>query len=150
MPEHAHIGSAGGNALGYLGELEITNQIIAARPRRKTDTVDYRRKKLIANIEEQIELANLALQEKPLIIRRKRGHSIVDVKPRLWWNVAADGNVYTQIRFNRVAINIDGRGTSIAMGTLKELPAVFRTVINAVEVGELDGAIESVTIKERA
>lgn len=135
--------------MGYLAELEVSNQIIAARPRRKTDTVGYRRKKLIANIEEQIELANLAIQEKPLVIRRKRGHNIVEVKPRVWWSVAVEGNVFTQIRFNRVALNIDGRGTSIELGALTELPAVFRTVINAVEAGELDRAMENVIIQKR-
>ena len=135
--------------MGFLSNLKISNQIIAARPRRKTDTIDYRRKKLIANIEEQIDLANLALQEKPMTIRRKRGHDIVDVKPRIWWRIAAEGKVTTQIRFNRMALSIDGRGTSIEVDTFKELPTIYRTVIKAVEAGELDRAMESVTIEER-
>ena len=136
--------------MGFLEELEVSNRIIAARPRRKTDTVGYRREKLIANIEEQIELANLALSKKPTVLRRKRGHSIVDVKPRIWWKTATESGVFTQIRFNRVALNIDGRGTSIEVSALKHLPAVYRTVIKAVEAGELDLAMESVTIQKRA
>jgi len=132
--------------MGFLAELEVSNRIIAARPRRKTDSVDYRRGKLIANIEEQIELANLALQGKPLIFRRKRGHRIAEVKPRIWWKTDTEGDVFTQIRFNRVVLDIDGRGTSIEVGVLKHLPDVYRTVIKAIEAGELDQAMENVTI----
>ena len=132
--------------MAFLEKLKISNQIIAARQRRKTDTVEYRRNKLIANIEEQIELAKLALDDKPLVLRRKRGHHIVNVKPRIWWKTVPDGSVFTQIRFNRVALEIDGRGTSIEVFALKHLPSVYRTVIKAVKAGELDRAMESVVI----
>lgn len=136
--------------MGHLDKLEISKRIIsAARPRRKIDTSDYRRKKLIANIEEQIELAHLALQDKPLQMQRKRGHSVIKVRPRIWWEVTADGHVFTQIRYNKIALNIAGRGTSIEVGPIKKLPAVFRTVIKAIQGGELDQAIENAARKSR-
>ena len=130
--------------MGHLDKLNVSKRIIpAARPRRKIETAEYRRGKLIANIEEQIELAQLALEDQPLQLKRKRGHGVV------WWKTVPDGKVYTEIRYNKVALNIGGRGTSIEAGDLKQLPAVFRTVIKAVKAGELDNAIQSAVRKSR-
>ncbi|MDH3475074.1 MAG: hypothetical protein OEM59_15440 [Rhodospirillales bacterium] len=136
--------------MGHLDKLKVSKRVIAAaRPRRKTDTKEYRREKLVANIEEQIELANLALQGKPLQLHRKRGHGVVTVRPRIWWKVAPDGLVFTQIRYNKVALNLAGRGNTIEVGALKKLPAVYRKVIKATKAGELDRAIESAARKSR-
>ncbi len=78
--------------MGHLDKLNVSKRIIpAARPRRKIETAEYRRGKLIANIEEQIELAQLALEDQPLQLKRKRGHGVVNVKPRLWWKTVPDG-----------------------------------------------------------
>lgn len=136
--------------MGYLDKLEVSKRIIAAaRPRHKTESMEYRRAKLIANLEEQIELANLALLGKPLQLKRKRGHQVVSVRPRLWWNTEPDGHVYTQIRYNKVALMVGRRGTSVEVGPLKRLPTIFRTVIKAVKAGELDQAIKSAARKSR-
>ncbi len=134
----------------HLDKLEISRRVIAAaRPRHKGDTVEYRRDKLIAHLEEQIELAQLALDDKPLELKRKRGHDVVRVRPRLWWKVEPDGHVFTQIRYNKVPLNILGRGTSIEVGPLKKLPSVYKTVIKAVKAGELDISIENAAKKSR-
>jgi hypothetical protein len=136
--------------MGHLDKLKVSKRVIAAaRPRRRVDTTAYRREKLVSNLEEQIELANLALQGKPLQLKRKRGHDVVIVRPRLWWTVEPDGLVFTEIRYNKVALNIAGRGNSIEAGRLKRLPAVYRTVIKAVRAGELDRAIENAARKSR-
>ncbi|SEK18967.1 DUF6641 family protein [Pacificibacter marinus] len=135
--------------MSILAQLDVSNRIISARQRRKPDTVEYRRKKLIANIEEQIELATLALAQKPMELKRKRGHSIVAVKPRIWWKTTSDGSVFTMIRFNREALVIDMRGTSIEVSALEHLPEIYRTVIKAVQAGELDRAIENVVNAKR-
>jgi len=97
-----------------------------------------------------MELVNLALQKKPLVINRKRGHDIVEVKPRIWWKATAGGSVFTQIFFNRVALDIDGRGTSIEVSALDKLPDAYRVVVETVEAGELDRAMESVSILKNA
>ncbi len=136
--------------MGHLDKLKVTKRVIpAALPRRKVETVDYRRDKLIANIEEQIELANLALAEKPLRLKRKRGHSVVEVRPRIWWKTGPDGKVLTEIRYNKVALNLGGRGTTIEVGPLHKLATIYRTVIRAARVGELDHAIQAAVRKSR-
>ena len=136
--------------MGHLDNLDISSRIIrAARPRNKLDTVEYRRTKLISNIEEQIELANLSLHGKPPQLKRKRGRNIVIVRPRLWWATEPNGNVFTQIRYNKVPLNILGQGTSIEVGPLKKLPSVYKTVIRAIQSGELDNSIENAAKKSR-
>lgn len=137
--------------MSHLEKLNITRRIIATpKPRVRIETLEHRRKKLIANIEEQIELANLSLQEEPLELRRKRGHDVVKVRPRLWWTKDADGTVLTQIRYNKVPLNLARRGTTIQVDSLKRLPTVYRTVIRAVKAGELDDAIKNAARKARS
>ena len=136
--------------MNHLDKLEVSNRVIAAaRPRRRQETAEYRRKKLIANIEEQIELARLALRNEPLILQRKRGHGVVNVRPRIWWNVAPEGHVCTQIRYNKIPLNIAGRGTTIEVGPLDQLPKIYRIVIAAITAGELDQAIDLAAKKSR-
>lgn len=130
--------------MGHLDELEISNRMIpAAKPRQKLDAVDHARKKLVANLEEQIELARLAIEGEPLQLRRKRGHNVVTVSPRIWWRKEPEGTYFTQIRYNKMPLNLAGRGTSIEVGPLNKLPSIYRTVINAINAGELDQAIEA-------
>ena len=136
--------------MGHLDKLKVSNRVIAAsHPRRRIETVEYKREKFIANIEEQIELVQLELAGQPLQLERKRGHNVVTVKPRLWWKGTPEGKVYTEIRYNKVALNIGGRGTSIEAGSVAKLPAIYRTVIRAVKSGELDNAIKNAVRKSR-
>ena len=136
--------------MGHLDKLTITNRVIAAaQPRRKAETMGYRRSKLIANLEEQIELAQRALEDKPLQLERKRGHSVVKVRPRLWWRTEPDGKVFTEIRYNKIALRLAGKGNSIEVGPLRRLPTVYRTVIKAVKAGELDQAIQNAVRKSK-
>jgi hypothetical protein len=125
-----------------LDKLKVTRRVIvSARSRQRSDTLAYRRKKLIASLQEQIELAEMALEGKPLILTRKRGHEEVSVRPRLWWHQDDDGHVGTVVRYNNVNLNLGRRGTTIEVGPLRKLPGIYRTVINAVEAGELDRTI---------
>jgi hypothetical protein len=128
--------------MGHLDTLEVSRRVLdTAHPRRTVDTVEYRRAKLIANLEEQLELAERALRDEPLQLKRKRGRQVVTVRPRLWWKVEPDGHVATQVRYNKVALKVKNGGTTIEVGPLKKLPAVYRKLIRAVKAGELDSAI---------
>ncbi|MDX1483054.1 MAG: hypothetical protein R3229_01125 [Alphaproteobacteria bacterium] len=136
--------------MAHLDKLKISKRVIAAaRPRRRVETDEYRRNKLIAHVEEQIELAELALRDRPLQLKRKRGHRVVNVRPRIWWKTEPDGTVFTEIRYNKVPLNMAGRGGAIEVGSLKRLPAVYRTVIRAIKAGELDQAIRTAILKSR-
>ena len=93
--------------------------------------------------------ASQALRGESLVLERKRGHRTAKVRPRLWWTETPEGQVYTQIRYNKVALNIGGRGTAIEVGSLKRLPVIYRTVIRAVKAGELDTAIQVAARRSR-
>jgi len=136
--------------MAHLDKLNITHRAIAAaKPRRKNDTPEYRRNKLIANIEEQIELVSLQLTGRPLELHRKRGHRVQKVRPRIWWKTVEDGTVCTEIRYNKVAVNLLDRGTTIEVPSLKRLPAAYRSVIRAIKAGELDGPLQNAARKSR-
>jgi hypothetical protein len=136
--------------MGHLDKLKISNRVLtSARPRHRTDTVEHRRRKLIANVEEQIELAVLALEGEPLELLRKRGHRVVKVRPRLWWKEAPDGVVQSKVRYNKEALTLARSGSTIEVPSLRKLPAAYRAVIRAVKAGELDQAIEGAVRKAR-
>ncbi|MCG8503705.1 MAG: hypothetical protein MI755_03780 [Sphingomonadales bacterium] len=136
--------------MGYLDKLVITHRVIvAAKPRRRVETAEYRRNKLIAHLEEQIELVSLQLTGRPLELVRKRGHRVQKVRPRIWWKTVEDGKVCAEIRYNKVALNLLEKGTTIEVPNLKHLPASFRTVIRGVKAGELDGPPQNAARKSR-
>jgi hypothetical protein len=144
------VGALSGDEMAHLDKLKISSRVIAAaRPRRRLDTVQYRRAKLIAHVEEQIELAERALLDKPLELKRKRGFKVVNVRPRIWWKTEPDGKTFTEIRYNKIPLNIGGRGSSIDVGSLKRLPTVYRTVIRAIKAGEVDQAIRNAILESR-
>ena len=131
----------------WIATIAILVQDLIARGEKVQEKAEVRFNENRANIEEQIELAHLALRGKDLVLERKRGSKVVTVRPRIWWSTEPEGDLYVQIRYNKIALNMAGRGTSIKAGSLVELPTVLRTVIKAVEAGELDTSIESVAEK---
>lgn len=136
--------------MAQLDKLKVSKRVIAARRYRRTmETDDYRRNKLVANVEEQIELVQLALQDRPRQLQRKRGHRIVTVRPRIWWKTEPDGKVFTEIRYNKVPLDIGGQGSTIEVGSLESLPKVYRIVIRAIKAGELDQSIRAAVRESR-
>ena len=136
--------------MAHLDNLKVSNRVNAARTyKRRIETVEHRRNKLVANVEEQIELAQLALQGRPQQLQRKRGHSIVTVRPRIWWKTDPYGKVFAEIRCNKVPLDIGGRGCSVEVGSLKSLPQIFRTIIRAIKAGELDHSIRAAVRKSQ-
>lgn len=131
--------------MAHLDNLKISRRALGTRKsRRKAPLIEHSRTKLIANIEEQIQLAKLKIEGKPLELQRRRGRGIVTVRPKLWWEVAANGHVGTYILFNKIAINLGSGGQTIEVGPLKNLPKAYKTVIKAVRAGELDGELTKI------
>ncbi len=128
----------------YLDKLEISQRVLAAeQKRRKPNSIEYRRQKLASNIEEQLELAKKAINGDPLELPRKRGHTVSIVRPRIWWRTNADGHTATEVYYDRVALNIGGRGRTVEVGKLRKLPSTYRILIRAVLAGELDSSIKT-------
>jgi uncharacterized protein YqgV (UPF0045/DUF77 family) len=71
------------------------------------------------------------------------------VKSRIWWKVVEEGLVLSEIRYNKMTLNIAGHGTTIEVKSLKKIMAVYRTIVKAINAGELDQSIENTVIKSR-
>jgi len=128
--------------MGHLDSLTFSRRVLQPRPsRRSVDRTAHYRDKLIANLEEQIELAQKVIAGKPPTIKRRRGREVRTVHPRLWWHEDENGHVGTYIFHNRIALALEGRGRTIEVGRLRKLPATYRKVIAATRAGELDAAL---------
>jgi hypothetical protein len=131
--------------MGHLDKLTISRRVLKPRPPRRSenDRIEHYRDKLIANLEEQIELAEKVIADKPPTIKRRRGSKVRSVRPRLWWHEDAAGHVASYIFHNRIALTLKGGGRTIEVGPLRKLPATYRKVIAATRAGELDAALRS-------
>ena len=129
-------------SMSHLDKLTITRRVLKPRPsRHRKPSLEHYRDKLIANLEEQIELARKTIAGEPAVIKRRRGSEVRAVRPRLWWSEGEDGHVGSYILYNRTALALKGRGRTIEVGRLRNLPGVYRTVIAAARAGELDTAL---------
>ncbi len=127
-----------------LGRLDLSHRMLKPRPSRQSgDRIAHLRKKLIANLEEQITLVRKVLDGDEPTIERRRGNAVRTVRPRLWWHQDADGHVATYILYNQIALPLSGNRRTIEVGPLDRLPDVFETVIAAVRAGELDQPLEA-------
>lgn len=125
--------------MAHLDKLDISRRALGARKsRRKAPLIEHSRAKLIANIEEQIQLAKLKIAGRPLELRRRRGRRVATVRPKLWWDVDDAGRVGTYILFNKKPLRLNRAGETIEVKTFRDLPKVYETVIRAVKAGELD------------
>jgi hypothetical protein len=128
--------------MGHLDSLTISRRVLQPRPsRRSGDRTAHYRDKLIANLEEQIELAQKIIAGKPPTIKRRRGREVRTVRPRLWWHEDETGRIGTYIFHNRIALALKGGGRTIEVKSLRGLPAAYRKVIAATRAGELDAAL---------
>ncbi|MDJ0897116.1 MAG: hypothetical protein QNJ92_18365 [Alphaproteobacteria bacterium] len=127
-----------------LGRLDLSHRMLKPRPSRQSgDRIDHLRKKLIANLEEQITLVRKVLNGEEPTIDRRRGNSVRTVRPRLWWHKDPDGHIATYTLYNQVALPLSGNRRTIEVGPLDRLPSVLETVIAAVKAGELDQSLEA-------
>jgi hypothetical protein len=130
--------------MSHLDKLTISRRVLKRRPPRRTvDRIAHYREKLIANLEEQIELAEKVIAGKPPTISRRRGKTVRAVRPRLWWHEDEAGHVASYIFHNRIALALKGGGRTIEVGPLRKLPAAYRKVIAATRAGELDTALRN-------
>lgn len=121
----------------------------------KQNPVIQRRQKLVSGIEEQMEVAEAALKGESYETTRKSwvkndsGEKVLVDKLRKvrTWFFAQDGGWYVQCKYGNKVLAL-GKGNAVFVKTLKDVAAALETLKAAVEVGELDEAIEN-TLKSR-
>lgn len=114
----------------------------------KQDPVQLRRRKLVAAIEEQVNVAAAAVNGETYEVTRKtwikneQGEKVLVDKLRKVrpWFFEQDGGWYVQCKYGNKALKI-GSGNAVFVKALKDIADALNTLKAATEAGELDEAI---------
>ena len=127
---------------------------IVAKPNFRPNTAEERRRhKLIIKLQEQQCLATAQLGGTPY--RRMRWITKADsqgeptriqrpVRLKQWWFKDTSGTVLFSVRYGAKILSITKDNNAIEVGTLEQLPEVIKTLIQAVDAGELDTQLAAV------
>jgi hypothetical protein len=132
--------------MGVLDKLKI----VALTKQVKGTVEQERRKKLAEQLTEQLKLAEAALGG--TTYQRTKAAWDTDaegnryrvqrpVKLRQWWTVGDGGAVQFGVRYGAVPLQLLPGKTAVEVAKLADLPVVIKTLMQAVEAGELDAAI---------
>lgn len=118
------------------------------------DPADNRRHKLIAQLEQQRELALNPTYVFPRQkwVKQENGSKLLVENPKRvkrWWTIDAAGNCFFVVRYGSKVLALQEGKAAIACGK-DELAGVVQMLIDAVKAGELDTAIEQVSAKNTA
>ena len=135
-----------------LSSLKITN----VTRQIKTDTVEFRRTKLIKKIEEQISLATAQKNGELFTVKRLKNvkdeasgtTSQVEVSKRInAWFWADDKNTFVQIKYGTRVLELQKGKNTIECASQDDLVKTLGLVRSAVFSGELDSAIVVASVK---
>ena len=132
--------------MGVLDKLKI----VALAKQVKGTVEQERRKKLAEQLTEQLKLAEAALggvayqRTKAAWDTDAEGHRYRVQRPvtlRQWWTVADGGVAQFGVRYGAVPLQLQPGKAAVEVAKLADLPAVIKTLLQAVEAGELDAAV---------
>jgi hypothetical protein len=138
-----------------LATLKLTT---ARKPRALPDVVK-RRNKLIKKLTDQRELAiaviegrNFTPQRLRTVVDRTTGERTVREMPvriKAWWWTGEKNETLLSVFYGSKTLELSKGKSAIEIASVKDLPAVFDTLINAALNSELDAQIESASTKLR-
>lgn len=135
-------------------------KFVAAKRPTQMPAVQVRRNKLLKKLYEQIRMLT-ALRDgttyAPTHLRSVRDRETGEIKRiempkrvRQWWFTSDNGKVCVQIKYGSKALDIGGKGKSaVEVPTEADVIKVLELIKSAVEMGELDGQLESAGLKLR-
>ena len=132
--------------MGVLDKLKI----VALAKQVKGTVEQERRKKLADQLTEQLKLAEAALGGVAYQRTKAAWETDADgnryrvqrpVKLRQWWTVGDGGVAQFGVRYGAVPLQLQPGKAAVEVAKLADLPAVIKTLLQAVEVGELDAAV---------
>lgn len=129
-------------------------KLVEAKKTTQISATALRRNKVVARLDEQIELAKAKLEGRTYSATRQRRVTdeqtgekrTVETAKRMreWWWVAADGKkINIVLKYGAKVIEIAKGKTAIEIASEKELVATLELLRQAVEGGELDAQIEA-------
>ena len=137
-----------------LSSLKITN----VTRQIKTDTVEFRRTKLIKKIEEQISLATAQKNGELFTVKRLKNvkdeasgtTSQIEVSKRInAWFWTDNNKTYLQIKYGTKVLDLQKGKNTIETASHDDLVKTLFLVRTIVSSGELDAVIESASVKVR-
>ena len=136
-----------------LSSLKITN----VTRQIKTDTVEFRRTKLIKKIEEQISLATAQKNGELFTVKRlknvkdENGNSAqIEVAKRVsQWFWTDNNKTFVQIRYGTRVLELQKGKNTIETASADDLVKTLGIVRTCVANGELDSVIEAASVKVR-
>ena len=133
--------------MGVMSKLKMTNEV---RGGNVESIEQHLRRRMLEQLDEQLELAEAELKGKPLIktrqiyVTNEDGERVTRTEERRlrkWYWRNADGNWFMELRYGNKAIKLSGENTAVEVGGKEKLTTVIATLSNAVKAGELDKAM---------
>ena len=132
--------------MGMLDKLKI----VALAKQVKGTVEQERRKKLAEQLTEQLKLAEAALGGTTYQRTKAAWETDADgnryrvqrpVKLRQWWTLGDGGVAQFGVRYGAVPLQLQPGKAAVEVAKLADLPVVIKTLLQAVEAGELDAAV---------
>jgi len=141
--------------MGVLDKLKI----VALSPKVKRSIEQDRRAKLVEQLKEQLMLVEAALGG--AAYQRTKDAWITDdagnrskvqrpVKLRQWWTVGTNGAVQFGLRYGAVPLEVKAGMSAVEVSKLADVPLLIKALVQAVDQGELDAAIDAVAAARKA
>ena len=130
---------------------QLKSLTFAALPRLSAaDPVIQRRNKLIVRLQQQVQLAqdpNFSLTRQKWIADETGVKQLRELRKRVraWWRTDVTGAVVLTVRYGAKPIEFSKGLAAIAVGKKEKLIPTIETVIAAVEAGELDGVLATMS-----
>ena len=141
--------------MGVLDKLKI----VALAPKVKRSVEQDRRVKLVEQLTEQLKIVEAALggtayqRSKTVWITDdvgNRSKAQRSVKLRQWWTVGTNGAVQFGLRYGAVPLEVKAGMSAIEVSKLADIPLLIKALVQAVDQGELDAAIDAVTAARKS
>lgn len=136
--------------MGVLDKLKI----VALAPKVKRSMEQDRRVKLVEQLTEQLKIVEAALggaayqRSKAVWITDDAGNRTKAQRPvklRQWWTVGANGAVQFGLRYGALPLEVKAGMSAVEVSKLADIPLLIKALVQAVDQGELDAAIDAVT-----
>lgn len=128
---------------------KLTIKTVSRRP--KLSPAEARRNKLLAGIEEQLKVADAAMQGQEYTVTRSRwakndaGEKVRVQRQKVVraWFFAQDGGFYVQCRYGAKVLSLSKDGNAVFVKQIADVPAALQAIYAATAAGELDAAISA-------
>jgi len=124
-----------------------TLNFVAFNPLQNYNPIAVRRRKLIAKIDEQIQLAankDYTPTQQKWVTDEHGNQRKVEVAKRVkrWWTASVDGKINLVVRYGSKPLEFAKGKNAIELASEEEVADVLAKVREAAELGELDTLIE--------